>query len=289
MKPGGPAVAGFVGAGSSGTSVTGRCTIAGSGRSGDTSKSAMTTSGAAELVTTSGRSSVETAGGVSTSAAIGRAGGSGLFGGGTSLAAACATAAPSSSGSRGSFSRRGRRFAAVAGSASTATSGHAFLSASAKASAVSYRSAGFSASARANTSRSARGSVPAMSPRRSAARDPRPLTRLPHISSCIKAARLNTSARRSHSPPAIRSGAVYGRRTGATTPMRSSAWVRPMPVSRVSSDDRSRSRGCNAPCVIWTAAAKSSAPASCVATRSTLPAGAGPYSRTARSSESAAT
>ncbi len=182
----------------------------------------------------------------------------------------------SSSGRRGSSTRAGRRFGVETGSGVAATPGHAAFKAAAKSSGASNRSPGSSASARANTSWSAPRSVPGILVRLSAAGTPRPLTRRPHISSCISAARLKTSARRSQSAPAIRSGAVYGRRTGATTPIFPSARVTPRPVSRVSSDESSTSRGCSAPCVTCAAAARSSAPARCAATRNASPGGSGP-------------
>ena len=47
--------------------------------------------------------------------------------------------------------------------------------------------------------------------------------------------------------PAIRSGALYGRRTGARRPTRSSASTTPKPVARASSGVTKMSRGCSAP------------------------------------------
>ena len=89
--------------------------------------------------------------------------------------------------------------------------GNASCSASANSSAVSNRSSGSSASARANTCRSASRSPPASS----VSRDARPAapvadSRRPHSISCISAARLKTSARRSQAAPATRSGARVG-------------------------------------------------------------------------------
>jgi hypothetical protein len=86
-----------------------------------------------------------------------------------------------------------------------------------------------------------------ISVRASSARTPAPLTRRAHNSSCISAARLKTSARRSQSPPPIRSGAVYGRRTGGRRRSVERAGDAE-PVRRVSSDDSRTSRGCSAPC-----------------------------------------
>ena len=121
-------------------------------------------------------------------------------------------AGPSSSGSRGSAAVvrlfvDGRLSATVCGRASV-IEGNASSSASANSIAVGNRSAGSSASARANVARSADKSPPSIAVKLSTARAPVPLTRRAQSNSCISAARLNTSARRSHSPPAERSGAV---------------------------------------------------------------------------------
>ena len=116
-------------------------------------------------------------------------------------------------------------------------------------SAVANRSSGFSASARAN----AAAARPRRRPRVVRARPPhrrRGRSRGgAQSNSCISAARLNTSARRSQSPPAIRSGArirTPDRRADADLLERARDAE---PVRRMSSADSSTSRGCSAP---WT-------------------------------------
>ena len=104
---------------------------------------------------------------------------------------------------------------------------------------------------------------------------PSPAGRRPVNSSKVMAARENTSAEVSHGFPAMRSGGLYGRRTGARRPTRSRASTTPNPVARASSGVTKMSRGCNAPWPTPAARAKSIAPASCVMNGSTVAIGAG--------------
>ena len=127
--------------------------------------------------------------------------------------------------------------------------GNARLSASANSSAVSKRDAGSSASARAKTARSAARSAPGISVRLSTASraEPADAARPQQlVRQRRQAEHVGAAIPRAARDP-LRRACTDGAPAPAT-PTRSSACAIPRPVSRVSSDDSSTSRGCSAPC-----------------------------------------
>ena len=116
--------------------------------------------------------------------------------------------------------------------------------------AESNRASGRSASPVASTFRTATRCSGVNRPESAPSCSPAPAGRRPVKSSWAMAASEYTSARAFQGSPLVRSGAVYGRRTGTRAPTLSSASAMPTPVMRTSPfrPAISTSRGCSDPC-----------------------------------------